>query len=122
MFSIKGCVYPAILPVENKKVNGKVLSGISVPELDILDKFEDVEYERRTVDVSMTILIHKSSQCVSSNSLMVEAYIWADQGDPNLYGEWDFEEWEPLHKESFLKMTMEELEQSDQSSSIWILQ
>lgn len=27
----------------------------------------------------------------SSNTLMVEAYIWADQNDPNLYGEWDFE-------------------------------
>ncbi|MCD9561034.1 hypothetical protein HAX54_019968 [Datura stramonium] len=111
-FSIKGCVYPAILPVENKKVNGKVLSGITVLELDILDKFEDFEYERRTVDVSLTD---------SSNTLMVEAYVWADQSDPNLYGEWDFEEWEQLHKKSFLKMTMEfleELEQSDQSSRI----
>ncbi|KAK4364869.1 hypothetical protein RND71_016227 [Anisodus tanguticus] len=112
-FSIKGCVYPAILPVENKKVNGKVLSGITIRELDILDKFEDVEYERRTVDVSQTVLD-------SSNTLMVETYIWADQSDPNLYGEWDFEEWERLHKQSFLKMTMEfleELEKPDQSSS-----
>ncbi|XP_009788727.1 AIG2-like protein D [Nicotiana tabacum] len=110
-FSIRGCVYPAILPVENKKVNGKVLSGITVPELDILDKFEDVEYERRTVDVSLTD---------SSDTLLVEAYIWADQSDPNLYGEWNFEEWEQLHKKSFLKMTMEfveELEQPNQSGS-----
>lgn len=37
----------------------QVLSGITVLELDILDKFEDVEYERRTVDVSLTVLIHK---------------------------------------------------------------
>ncbi|XP_049361394.1 AIG2-like protein D isoform X2 [Solanum verrucosum] len=80
-FSIKGCVYPAILPVENKKVNGKD----------------------------------------SSDTLMVEAYIWADQSDPNLFGEWDFEEWERLHKQSFMKMTMEfleELEQPNQSGSI----
>lgn len=27
----------------------------------------------------------------SSDTLMVEAYIWADQSDPNLFGEWDFE-------------------------------
>ncbi|KAH0642661.1 hypothetical protein KY289_033635 [Solanum tuberosum] len=111
-FSIKGCVYPAILPVENKKVNGKVLSGITVPELDILDKFEDIEYERKTVDVSLMD---------SSDTLMVEAYIWADQSDPNLFGEWDFEEWERLHKQSFMKMTMEfleELEQPNQSGSI----
>lgn len=35
----------------------QVLSGITIPELDILDKFEDVEYERKTVDVSLTVLI-----------------------------------------------------------------
>ncbi|XP_016574220.1 AIG2-like protein D isoform X2 [Capsicum annuum] len=90
----------------------KVLSGITIPELDILDKFEDVEYERRTVVVTLTD---------SSNTLKVEAYIWADQNDPNLYGEWDFEEWERLHKQSFLKMTrefLEELEHPDQSGSI----
>ncbi|KAL3587268.1 hypothetical protein D5086_014135 [Populus alba] len=50
-FSIKGRVYPAILPAENKKVSGKVLHGITDPELYILDEFEDVEYERVTVDV-----------------------------------------------------------------------
>ncbi|KAJ8548107.1 hypothetical protein K7X08_021343 [Anisodus acutangulus] len=50
-FSIKGRVYPAILPVENKKVTGKLLLDITVPELYILDAFEDVEYERTTVDV-----------------------------------------------------------------------
>ncbi|KAI9393743.1 hypothetical protein POPTR_006G278900v4 [Populus trichocarpa] len=52
-FSIKGRVYPAILPVENKKVSGKVLHGITDPELYILDEYEDVEYERVTVDVSL---------------------------------------------------------------------
>ncbi|KAF3673256.1 putative L-arabinokinase-like [Capsicum annuum] len=60
-FSIKGCVYPAILPVQNKKVKGKVLSGITIPELDILDKFEDVEYERRTVVVTLTNVSSKQT-------------------------------------------------------------
>nr|GEX59600.1 hypothetical protein [Tanacetum cinerariifolium] len=41
LFSVKGRVYPAILPVENKKITGRVLLGITAPELDILDKFED---------------------------------------------------------------------------------
>ncbi|XP_075522606.1 AIG2-like protein D isoform X2 [Primulina tabacum] len=50
-FSIKGRVYPAIIHVENEKVIGKVLIGITPPELYILDTFEDVEYERKTVDV-----------------------------------------------------------------------
>ncbi|URE23415.1 AIG2-like family [Musa troglodytarum] len=52
-FSIKGRVYPAILPVDCKKVAGEVLLGITDQELDILDSFEDVEYERRAVEVSL---------------------------------------------------------------------
>ncbi|CAK7354354.1 unnamed protein product [Dovyalis caffra] len=81
-FSIKGRVYPAILPVENKKVSGRVLHGITNPELYILDEFEDVEYERVTVDVSLMD---------SSDKIQTLAYVWADKKDPNLYGEWDFE-------------------------------
>ncbi|XP_073265996.1 AIG2-like protein D [Populus alba] len=77
-FSIKGRVYPAILPAENKKVSGKVLHGITDPELYILDEFEDVEYERVTVDDNS-----KKTQAL--------AYVWSDKNDPNLYGEWVFE-------------------------------
>ncbi|RZC71919.1 hypothetical protein C5167_035078 [Papaver somniferum] len=72
-FSIKGCVYPAILPVENTKVTG-----------------------RDTLKIMQTY-----------------AYVWVNKSDPNLYGEWNFEEWKQLHKNDFLKMTcgfMEELE------------
>lgn len=102
-FSIKGRVYPAILPVENQKVTGKVLIGITPPELYILDSFEDVEYERKTVDVYLKD---------SSEKLQAETYIWSDKSDPNLHGDWDFEEWQRLHKEEFIKMSigfMEEL-------------
>lgn len=35
----------------------QVLHGITLPEMDILDNFEDVEYERRTVDVALTVSI-----------------------------------------------------------------
>ncbi|KAK4558830.1 hypothetical protein RGQ29_008188 [Quercus rubra] len=106
-FSIKGRVYPAILPVENKKVTGKVLFGITNPELDILDTFEDVEYERRTVEVSLMD---------SSEKLQAHTYVWSDKNDPNLYGVWDFEEWKPVHMNDFIKMTtgfVEELEQPE---------
>ncbi|XP_019228358.1 PREDICTED: AIG2-like protein D isoform X2 [Nicotiana attenuata] len=80
-FSIKGRVYPAILPVENKKVTGKD----------------------------------------SSKTLQAETYVWVDKKDPNLFGEWDFEEWKQLHKGDFLKMTMgfsEELELPDSKTSV----
>ncbi|XP_007011515.2 PREDICTED: protein AIG2 [Theobroma cacao] len=103
-FSIKGRVYPAILPVQNHQVIGKVLFGITDPELHILDEFEDVEYQRSLVEVS---------SLESSDKLQAHAYVWSNANDPNLYGHWDFEEWEGAHKESFMKMTsgfMEELE------------
>jgi gamma-glutamylcyclotransferase (GGCT)/AIG2-like uncharacterized protein YtfP len=103
-YSIKGRVYPAILPLKNKKVTGRVLLGITDPELNILDEFEDFEYERRIVDVSLVD---------SSEKLQVNTYIWSNSIDPNLYGEWDFEEWKKQHMADFLKMTMgfvEELE------------
>lgn len=35
----------------------QVLQGITLPEMDILDNFEDVEYERRTVDVALMVSI-----------------------------------------------------------------
>ncbi|KAL6985071.1 AIG2-like protein D [Sarracenia purpurea var. burkii] len=101
-FTIKGRVYPAILPVDNKKVIGKVLSGITTPELDILDTFEDVEYERHSVEVSLMD---------SSQKLQSHAYVWANSNDPNLYGDWDFEEWKAAHMNDFIKVTMEFMEE-----------
>ncbi|KAI4337447.1 hypothetical protein L6164_015862 [Bauhinia variegata] len=95
-FRIKGRVYPAILPVENNKVTGRVLLGISGPELDILDEFEDVEYTRNDVEVFLTD---------SSQKLQAHAYVWSNLKDPNLYGDWDFEEWKQAHMNDFVKMT-----------------
>ncbi|KAK8465531.1 hypothetical protein PHAVU_009G103500 [Phaseolus vulgaris] len=48
-----------------------------------------------------------------SEKLQVYAYVWANRNDPNLYSEWDFEEWKQVHMNDFVKMTngfMEELE------------
>ncbi|KAL9265430.1 AIG2-like protein [Drosera capensis] len=116
-FSIKGRVYPAILPVENKQVVGKVLVGISTPELHILDVFEDVEYVRDPVEVYREDNLEK---------LLAYAYVWGNKSDPNLYGVWDFEllilasvlakEWKQIHMNDFVNMTVgfkEELEQPE---------
>lgn len=40
----------------------QVLSGITDPELDVLDTFEDVEYERRTIEVSLMVCRAESSR------------------------------------------------------------
>ncbi|KAM7267544.1 hypothetical protein ACFE04_009710 [Oxalis oulophora] len=103
-FSIKGRVYPAILPLENSKVNGRVLLGITDHERFILDEFEDVEYEKSTVDVTLVD---------SCEMLKADTYVWSDKNDPNLYGEWDFEQWKKVHMDDFLKMTMGFMEELD---------
>lgn len=111
-FSIKGRVYPAIMPLENKKVTGRVLLGLTPPELFILDAFEDVEYERKAVNVQLMD---------SSEKMLAVTYVWRNMTDPNLYGDWNFEEWERLHQEEFLKMSLgfkEELEIPESNSRV----
>lgn len=103
-FSIKGRVYPAIIPVQDSQVSGRVLLGITPPELHILDEFEDVEYERKTVEVLLRDGLEK---------LQTDVYIWSNKNDPDLHGEWDFEQWKVLHMEGFLKMTKEFKEELD---------
>ncbi|KAI5403454.1 hypothetical protein KIW84_050866, partial [Lathyrus oleraceus] len=101
-YKIKDRVYPAILPVQTKKVTGRVLLDISGPELHLLDEFEDVEYTRNEVEVLFTD---------NSENLRVYAYIWANPNDPDLYSEWDFEEWKKTQMNDFVKMTDEFMQQ-----------
>ncbi|XP_010526283.1 PREDICTED: protein AIG2 A [Tarenaya hassleriana] len=95
-FRLKGRVYPAVLPSENGKIPGKVLKGLTDDELKMLDLFEDVEYDRKTVEVVLTD---------TSEKMQVETYVWGNKDDPDLYGEWDFEEWKRLHMGRFLTAT-----------------
>ncbi|KAL6578604.1 AIG2-like protein D [Orobanche minor] len=97
-FSIKGRVYPAIIPAVDKKVIGKVLLDLTPHELHILDAFEDVEYERTSVDVFLGD---------GSQKLKAYTYVWENKTDPDLHGEWAFEDWKLLHMKDFLKMTIE---------------
>jgi len=53
--------------------------------------------------------------------MLVDTYVWSDAEDPNLYGEWDFEEWKKLHLKDFLAMTngfMHELEQPEAKTRV----
>lgn len=71
----------------------------------MLDIFEDEEYVKRTVEISLTD---------TSEKLLAYAYIWGNQDDPDLYGEWDFEEWKRVHLEDYVKMTQEFMEELEQ--------
>ncbi|KAF3781012.1 AIG2-like protein [Nymphaea thermarum] len=95
-YSIKNRVYPAILPVDKIEVIGKVLFEITDPELRILDEFEDFEYERNVVEVSLV---------ESSEIVQAYAYVWRNKSDPDLYGDWDLKEWKEKHIDNYLVMT-----------------
>ncbi|KAA0065013.1 AIG2-like protein [Cucumis melo var. makuwa] len=113
-FSIRGRLYPAILPVADKRVTGKVLFDITKPELDILDRLEADEYERRVIEISLVD---------GSKKLPSLAYVWRNNVDPNLYGEWSFEEWKKLRNDEFVEMAtrfVEELKLAEPKSSLAI--
>ncbi|KAL7187105.1 hypothetical protein ACSBR1_037220 [Camellia fascicularis] len=90
------------------KLFPQVLSGITPLELHIFDTFEDVEYKRCTVEVSLMD---------GSQKLQAHAYVWANSGDPNLYGNWIFEEWRQAQMKGFIKMTMRFMEELEQPES-----
>ncbi|PWZ24745.1 AIG2-like protein D [Zea mays] len=54
-FSLRGRVYPAILPARGHAVSGKVIQGLTDRELHVFDMFEDEEYVKTTVEVSLTV-------------------------------------------------------------------
>uniref|UniRef100_A0A0A0LM13 Putative gamma-glutamylcyclotransferase n=1 Tax=Cucumis sativus TaxID=3659 RepID=A0A0A0LM13_CUCSA len=112
-FSVRGRVYPAILPVENERVTGKVLFGITNPELYILDMFEDVEYEKSVVEASLLD---------GSEKITALTYVWNNNSYPDfLYGEWNFEEWKQSRMDEFVQMTsrfVEELQLPEPKSRV----
>ncbi|CAN6237112.1 unnamed protein product, partial [Urochloa humidicola] len=103
-FSLRGRVYPAILPARGHAVSGKVFKGLTDRELRVFDMFED-EYEKKTVEVSLADTLEKS---------LAYAYIWANEGDPDLYREWDYEEWRKVHLKDYLEMTQEFMDEIGQ--------
>ncbi|XP_048602955.1 LOW QUALITY PROTEIN: protein AIG2 A [Brassica napus] len=97
----KGRLHPCIAPFETGVINGKVLTGLTDAQLENLDMIEGDEYERKTVEVVLTDTLEK---------MEVEAFIWANKDDPDMYGEWDFEEWKRLHMEKFIEASKKFIE------------
>ncbi|XP_078439135.1 AIG2-like protein D [Wolffia australiana] len=96
-FSVEGCSYPAIIPIGSKKVEGKVLLEINDDELNLLDAFEDFEYERRDVEVSAVGY---------PGTLHASTYVWVEKNDPRLQNDWDLNDWRERHFEAFLQMAL----------------
>lgn len=87
---------------------GRVLTGVTNLELDILDTFEDIEYVRDSVEVTLVDNLEK---------LQAYAYVWDNKHDPDLYGDWDFEKWKSAHMNDFVGMTKEFVEEVEHPES-----
>ncbi|ESQ47053.1 hypothetical protein EUTSA_v10027971mg [Eutrema salsugineum] len=100
-FRLQGRLYPCILPSEKGEVHGKVLMGLTDAELENLDFVEGNEYERVTVGI-----VREDN----SEKMPVKTYIWINKTDPDINGEWDFEEWKRVHKKKFIETFKEIME------------
>lgn len=52
--TVLGEVFPAIFPEKNSKVDGAVIMGLNDSNIDLLDEYEDILYDRKSVTVALT--------------------------------------------------------------------
>ncbi|KMZ61621.1 Protein AIG2 [Zostera marina] len=97
-YNVKDRLYPAVVPMETHQVVGKVLFDLTDLELNLLDLFEDYEYERLPAEVTISDSMEK---------ITVDVYVWVNKTDPKLHGEWNFQEWKEKHFKDFLQMTID---------------
>ncbi|GKB80978.1 AIG2-like protein D [Tanacetum coccineum] len=81
-----------------------VLSGLSATELDILDTYEAQEYDKRTVDDT-------------SEVIPAYAYVWGNSTDPDLYGDWDFEDFKKSNLKAYVEMTKDFVKELEDTTS-----
>lgn len=61
-----------------------------------MDTYEAEEYDKRTVDVSLLD---------TSEVIQAYAYVWGNNTDPDLYGDWDFENFKESNLKDYVEMT-----------------
>ncbi|XP_019099836.1 PREDICTED: protein AIG2 A-like [Camelina sativa] len=101
LYRLKGRLHPCISPCENGVVNGKILTGLTDAHLENLGMIEGDDYVTKTVEVVLTDTCEKMD---------VKTCVWANKDDPDMYGEWDFEEWKRLHMEKFIEASKKFME------------
>eukprot|EP00850_Spirogloea_muscicola_P016897 SM000141S00841 [mRNA] locus=s141:70416:72518:+ [translate_table: standard] len=125
-YAVHDRLYPGVSPLAGSEVVGKVLLDISPKEQAILDEFEDVEYVRQAVGVTLLVrppcapLIFAfstvsqvrdsgdqtqvMSQAERPPVMQAHIYVWAKQDDERLHGTWDYEAWRRDHLHEYVKM------------------
>lgn len=89
---VKGEVFPAMipssLPLPSSEVQGLLLPSLSPMEISLLDWFESVEYDRRTVQVFRLITTEGAEIPIDA-----QAYIWREDliSRLDLSKEWSYQ-------------------------------
>lgn len=92
-FKIRHRVYPAIIADSTAETTGTLYTGIDAEALALLDEFEDVLYDRLTVEVQ-----------TETGRVKAYAYVVADKYRHRLSDEaWDLCEFESKHLPSYLQ-------------------
>ncbi len=83
--SVKGELYPALIPNASKHVSGRVYWSVNPKDRERLDAFEGEEYRRTPVTI-----IH------AGKWLTVQVYLWRQSCNSLLSAK----EWDPVHFET----------------------
>jgi gamma-glutamylcyclotransferase (GGCT)/AIG2-like uncharacterized protein YtfP len=75
--------YPALIPFEGARTEGKLLHGLTEQQVSILDEYEGHEYERIEVEVQ-----------TATGPTAAWSFRWKNDNRAELGGEWDPEEFE----------------------------
>jgi gamma-glutamylcyclotransferase (GGCT)/AIG2-like uncharacterized protein YtfP len=115
---VKNHIYPGMIPTANSHVDGMIWLDLSDWEMKAFDFFEDVDYQRRQVQIS--ILPKIATQTTSEDSKVSEkvrqvdeivhtdAYIWTNPlSELQLQEEWSYENFCKEHLDWYLSNTVE---------------
>ncbi|KAG5190286.1 Butirosin biosynthesis, BtrG-like protein [Tribonema minus] len=92
-YRIKDRVYPAIRPKEDGSVSG-IVFDVTEREERIFDLFEDSDYDKETVTVTLE----------DGSAVTCSAYVWNLSAAEELYGAWDFDAHFAPHVDSYAVM------------------
>ncbi|CAO3632430.1 unnamed protein product [Cunninghamella blakesleeana] len=85
--AVKHAAYPGIIPSDNQndQVEGILCQGLSLDDVSALDAYEDDEYERRVLDVTLK---------KNDEKITCQVYIWIAGNDQLEDFDWDYQDWE----------------------------
>ena len=105
---VLGRVYPGVIPAPSpaniNTVEGVLLCDITQREQQILDYFEDVDYVRKALSISLPPCDNnQNSQPANGDKVNAEAYIWsAGTSKLDLTRDWDYDRFREEHLEWYL--------------------